>query len=170
MRLLNGTREIDVKEEKDREKEKKRGKIFSIHGESMKKYEVTETTALGTGIFRVRARYSIRIEEMTDRSRKLLGRFYQAAALSRYNLSYRCKRDSGKTKITTTSWKSIELTLHSQPVLKWEEQRGGFAFNYSERNSTYLPVSLKNKITAHNNDADGIEIIQKKRVAGAGQK
>lgn len=107
--------------EKDREKEKKRGKIFSIHGESMKKYEVTETTALGTGIFRVQARYSIRIEEMTDRSRKLLGRFYQAAALSRYNLSYRCKRDSGKTKITTTSWKSIELTLHSQPVLKWEE-------------------------------------------------
>lgn len=126
--------------------------------------------ALETSIFRVRARYSIRIEEMTDRSRKLLGRFYQAAALSRYNLSYRCKRDSGKTKITTTSWKSIELTLHSQPVLKWEEQRGGFAFNYSERSSTYLPVSLKNKITAHNNDADGIEIIQKKRVAGAGQK
>lgn len=67
-----------------------------------------------------------------------------------YNLSYRCKRDSAQTKIAaTTSWKRIELTLH-RPARPGGNARATTkatpgSVKYSERGSTYLPVSRGGK-------------------------
>lgn len=52
-----------------------------------------------------------------------------------------------------------KLEENRADVARWQDRPGGSAFKYSERSSTYLPVSLKNKITVHNSGADGAEII-----------
>ena len=66
------------------------------------------------------------------------------------------RQKSRRQAVRKWSWRCTD-----SPFLKWEEQRGAAVFKYSERGSAYLPVSMKNKTTVHNNDADDIEIIYK---------